>query len=368
MEAYARERPQTERVQPLVSVVIGTFNGEKYLRSAIEGILAQTFVDFELIVIDDYSTDHTLDVLSAIHDPRLRIIRNERNLGVSATLNKGIDLAARRYVAFQDHDDLSLPDRLYRQTRFLQKHPEVAMVGSSCSIIDGSGALVREVPAKCDDADLRWRLLWHNPFFQTTLMIRRDVLVEIGGYSSDPMYRLSEDYELMSRVAMRHPVANLPEFLGCWREHEHSTSAPESKGKRLLESRKNISLRNVRELWPRSGDQISDEKLFGIYDALWSFQYPVNDDQFRNAPGHIPLALEHLTRLEGLFSTTTPNLHQTHLTRAKRYYRWGRHAVALSMRSNGDAVSRARLLLHAMRLLGCSVTILAQANQKTPQV
>lgn len=343
-----------------MSVVIGTFNGEKYLLSAIEGILVQTFRDFELIVIDDCSTDHTLDVLSAIQDPRLRVIRNERNLGISATLNKGIDLAVGKYVAFHDHDDLSLPDRFDRQTRFLQEHPEVAMVGSSCRIVDGSGALVRDALAKCDDADLRWRLLWHNPFFQTTLMVKRDVLVEIGGYSSDPMYRLSEDYEVMSRVAMRHPVANLPQFLGCWREHAHSTSAPESKGKRLLESRKNISLRNVRELWQRSGDQISDETLSGIYDALWAFQYPANDDQFRNAPDQIPPALEHLTRLERLFSTTTPHLHQTHRTRANRYYRWGRHAVALSMRSNGSVVSRVTLFANAIRLLLCSVTILSK--------
>jgi glycosyltransferase involved in cell wall biosynthesis len=356
MADHARERRQTN--PPLVSVVIATFNGEKFLPGTIAGILAQTFRDFELIVVDDCSTDHTLDALSAIHDPRLRVIRNERNLGISATLNKGIDLAIGKYVAFQDHDDLSSPDRLERQTRFLQEHPEVAMVGSSCRIIDASGTLVREVLAKCDDADLRWRLLWHNPFFQTTLMVRRDVLLEIGGYSSDPMYRLSEDYDVMSRIAMRHPVANLPQFLGCWREHEHSTSAPESKGKRLLESRKNISLRNVRELWQRLGDQISDETLSGIYDALWSFQYSANDDQF-NAPDQIPIA-QHLTRLERLFSTTTPNLHQTHRKRAKCYYRWGRHAVALSMRSNGSVASRVMLIANAMRLLWWSVIILAK--------
>ncbi len=345
---------------PLVSVVMGTFNGERYLRTAIDSILGQTFRDVELIVIDDCSTDHTPSILNEIKSARVRVVRNERNLGTPHTLNKGISLAVGKYVAFQDHDDLSLPARLSLQTRFLEEHPEVAMVGSSCRIIDASGEVVRDVVAQCDDAELRWSLLWCNPYFQTTLMVRRNVLVEIGGYSSDPMYLLSEDYEMMSRVAMRHRVANLPQLLGCWRMHAHSTSAPESKGKRLLDSRKNISLRNVRHLWQQSSDQIPRGYGSHIYEGMWSFQFLPSGEPFRASPDQTRCALSHLRKLECLFSRCTPGLKQTTRVRAARYYRWSKHAAALSVRESFGLKARAALLVDAIRLLSYGGRLLAK--------
>jgi glycosyltransferase involved in cell wall biosynthesis len=343
-----------------VSVVMGTFNGERYLHSAIDSILQQTFRDFELIVIDDCSTDQTPNILREINDPRIRAVRNTHNLGIPSTLNKGIELALGKYIAFQDHDDLSMADRLSLQAEFLERHPKVAMVGSSCRVVDASGATVRDYPAKCDDAELRWDLLWYNPFFQTTLMLRRDALREIGGYSSDPRYRLSEDYEMMSRLAMRYRVANLSQFLGCWREHLYSTSAPDSQGKRLLQSRRNISLRNVRDVWHRSGERISADALSKIYEGMWSFQFLTNDEVFRSSPHTIRCALEYLMRLECWFSSTTPGLHPTSSVRAKRYYRWGRHATALALRSNWNLTNREGLTMDAIRFFWRGIRILAR--------
>jgi glycosyltransferase involved in cell wall biosynthesis len=350
MTEYGREASQKNSGGPCVSVVMGTFNGAKYLASAIDSLLGQTFPDFELILIDDCSTDHTPEILRGITDARIRVVRNEHNLGIPDTLNKGIGLAIGKYVAFQDHDDLSLPDRLKAQTDFLNRYPDVAMVGSSCRIVDASGELVRQVFAKCDDAELRWALLWWNPFFQTTLMVRRNVLVEIGGYSSDPMYQRSEDYEMMSRVGMRYRVANLPQLLGCWREHADSTSAPESEGRRLLESRKNISLRNVRDAW-RRGDQISEEVTAYMYDGMWFFQFGMNGEEYRGTPDQIGCAPQHLRRLECVFSSTTPNSQQTPRIRAARYYRWGRHGAVLACRGNWSLKTRAKLAVNAVRLL-----------------
>ena len=343
---------------PLVSVVMGTFNGERYLPAAIDSILSQTFGDFELIVIDDCSTDHTPNILRQIEDARMRVVRNERNLGISETLNKGINLAVGRYVAFQDHDDLSLSNRIEKQSDFLARHPDVAMVGSGCRIVDASGALVKDVIAKCDDAELRWGLLWYNPFFQTTLMVRRDVLLQISGYSSDPMYRLSEDYEMMSRVAMEHPVANLPQPLGCWRMHPHSTSASATQGERLLESRANISVRNVREVWRRSGKQVPSDKAEQVYKAMWSFQFAHAGEQPRASADQARCAMGELKWLECAFSVSAPGLKQTGGTRTARYYKWARDAVAMALREDCGLKARAALLFDALQYVSFGTRLL----------
>src|SRR5262245_19762108 len=115
---------------PKVSVVIAVYNREKYVRSAVDSILSQTFSDFELLVIDDGSTDGSIAVVQSHSDPRIRLIRNHTNFGVSATRNKGIQLARGEYLAFLDSDDWAYPDRLAKQIAFLDNHSEYAAVGS----------------------------------------------------------------------------------------------------------------------------------------------------------------------------------------------------------------------------------------------
>jgi glycosyltransferase involved in cell wall biosynthesis len=346
--------PGSGRV-PRVSVIMGTYNGEKYLRLAIESILSQTFRDFELIVIDDCSSDHTSLILGEITDDRVRVIRNEHNLGIAATLNRAIGFATGRYVAFQDHDDISLPDRLQVQARFLDGHPEIGMVGSSCRIIDDSGSVEKDISVKCDDAALRWALLWYNPFFHTTLMVRRSVLAEIGGYSCDPRYRFSEDFEMMSRVALRHAVANLPDPLGCWRKH--STSASRLNTRQQLDAAANISFRNVCEVWRRAGEQVPPDAAY-IYEGMFSFQFtwpgqpPLIPQQVRSAP-------KHLKKLECAFSSTTPGLEKSARTRAARYWSWGRHAVGLFVRQPRGLKLHIALLSDVVELLFYTGRLLA---------
>jgi len=115
---------------PKISVVIPVYNREKYVQSAVDSILSQTFSDFELLVIDDGSTDGSIAVVQSYSDPRIRFVRNNTNLGVSATRDKGIQLARGEYLAFLDSDDCAYPDRLRKQTAFLDNHPDYAAVGS----------------------------------------------------------------------------------------------------------------------------------------------------------------------------------------------------------------------------------------------
>jgi glycosyltransferase involved in cell wall biosynthesis len=208
---------------PLVSVVLSVRNGAADLPKAIDTILTQTFVDFELIAIDNGSTDGTAAVLDAISDPRVSVVHQD-DRGLPAALNRGISLARGRYVARQDHDDRARPTRLEKQVTFMEQHADCAMVGTRAEIWVGDTPTGRVHDHPTDDAALRFELLFDNPFVHSSMMIRRSALDAVGGYATDPARQPPEDYELWSRLARRHRIANLPERLTIYREVPKSMS------------------------------------------------------------------------------------------------------------------------------------------------
>src|SRR4051794_29608800 len=115
---------------PKVTVLLAVYNGERYLREAIDSILGQTFQDFEFLIINDGSTDSTREIILSYHDPRIRLVDNEDNIGQTRSLNRGLALAAGQFVARQDADDISEPERLASQVAFLEIHPEVVLLGT----------------------------------------------------------------------------------------------------------------------------------------------------------------------------------------------------------------------------------------------
>ncbi len=131
----------TSEKVPRVSVLMSVYNGERFLRDSVESILGQTFTDFEFLILDDGSTDSTCEILEeyANKDARIVLVRNDRNLGLTRSLNKGLRLVRGEYLARQDADDISLPKRLEMQVKFLDAHPEVGVVGSALEIIDENG-------------------------------------------------------------------------------------------------------------------------------------------------------------------------------------------------------------------------------------
>ena len=340
------EQRQCSVTAPRVSVVMGAYNGERFLRPAIESILNQTFRDFELIVIDDGSTDSTPQILREFKDDRIRVVCNERNLGIAETLNNGIAVARGEYVALQDHDDVSLPTRLGYQVAFLDKHAQVGMVGSSCSVIDEVGTLVKHWPVEYDGVKLRWALLWRNPFFHTALMVRRRAIEEVGGYSSDPQYRFAEDYDLMSRVAFRHAVANIPQLLGCWRVHK--TSASQLNVSQQEAAARSISQRNICHLlgWDRM-DPV-------CWQGLERFLYHPVRQQLDLTSAEVNNTLHFLTTIHESFCRRyglTKREAAAH--RLKVLWPWGKHALALSYRRNGrrDAACRFSLFAGGAKLV-----------------
>lgn len=210
-------------IAPAVSVVLPVYNCPHYVSGAIESVLAQTFADFELLVIDDGSQDETPAVLRRYTDPRMRLV-TQANRGLAATLNRGIELARGRYIARQDQDDISLPERFAKQVACLDAHPKCALVGTWAEIWREGARTGRAHRHPSDNSTLKFELLFNNPFVHSSVMIRKSALERVGAYSADRNRQPPEDYELWSRIAREYEVANVPEVLHLYREIEGSMS------------------------------------------------------------------------------------------------------------------------------------------------
>jgi hypothetical protein len=208
---------------PPVSVILPVCDGAADLSAAVDTILQQTFADFELIAINDGSSDGTAAVLDGLRDPRVRVIHQD-NMGLAATLNRGIGVACGRYIARQDHDDWAMPTRLEKQVAFMEANPDCALVGTRAEIWVGNRKTKRVHDHPTDNAALQFELLFDNPFLHSSTMLRKSSLDAVGGYSIDRSRQPPEDYELWSRLARRYQVANLPERLTIYRELPGSLS------------------------------------------------------------------------------------------------------------------------------------------------
>jgi len=199
------------RTAPRVTVLMTVFNGERHLREAIDSVLGQSFGDFELVVVDDGSTDGTTAVLGAITDARVRVTRNATNIGLTRSLNSGLALARGMLIARHDADDVSEPDRLARQVAFLDANADVALVGACYTKIDDRGASLglRTLPTDYDR--IRWALHFYCPFVHSAAVFRAAAVRAMGGY--DDAFIYAQDYDLWSRLAASHRMANLPEAL-----------------------------------------------------------------------------------------------------------------------------------------------------------
>jgi hypothetical protein len=336
---------------PVISVVMPTYNGERFLRPAIESILNQTFRDFELIVVDDGSTDRTPRILAELKDNRLIVLTNDRNQGIAVATNRGLAAARGEYVALQDHDDISLPHRFKTQLDFLKSHPDIALVGSAAILIDENSVPYAEFPLPCEEIDIKWRLLFFgDALHYTSVMVWRSAMQEIGGYGEDPAFRYSEVYDPFSRLAVRYRMANLPDKLVLWRRHSGATSIQHAQAQAL------------------SGDVIS---LHGIsMIAAHAHEGALNDDQrylvlgfkaFTSThAGHLPAlpaeqvlaGAEFLCDLQEKFY----NVHGFPWPVVARHRKplswiWGKHAIALAMRAPWEWRARTRSLVLGLRFL-----------------
>jgi len=211
------------RDAPMVSVVMPVYNAEPYLRDAVDSILAQTLGDFELLIIDDGSTDASPAILQSYVSQDTRVsVFSQPNLGIASSLNRGLRLAAAPYVARMDADDISLPQRLEQQVDRLQQDSTLGLIGTAYWAINGSGRRGQvHRPPGCDTA-IRWHMLFDNPFCHSSVMLRKAVL-DAQQLAYDERMAYTEDYDLWVRVLSYTRGANLREALVGRRVHEGST-------------------------------------------------------------------------------------------------------------------------------------------------
>ncbi len=201
------------------------FNAGPYLAPAIESLRAQTFADFELVIVDDGSSDNSPTVIKefAKIDNRIRGFFQETNRGISATRNFAMEQARGKYIAFLNHDDLALPERLARQWEFLERNEDVDLVGTSIENIDAGGSSMNISPMPESDLEIHWLGLLDCPIRQSALMLRREVFTE-RGIRYDPAVVSYSDYDFVSRAIRSVGAANLPDVLVQYRKHPRNTS------------------------------------------------------------------------------------------------------------------------------------------------
>lgn len=209
---------------PYVSVVMAVYNGERHLYETISSILSQTFTDFEFLIINDGSTDSTAELLAGMTDPRIIVLHNDQNQGLPYSLNKGLARACGQYIARIDVGDLAVPERLKKQVSFLERHPEVGIIGTGYSRIDENGQELGIKRNPSSDLEIRWMSLLKNPFFHPTVMLRKDVL-DRHNLAYDPTFHTSQDYELWTRLLEHTQGANLDELLVLYRKTDDSITA-----------------------------------------------------------------------------------------------------------------------------------------------
>ncbi|WP_209125515.1 glycosyltransferase [Alkalihalobacillus sp. BA299] len=199
-----------------VTVLMPVYNGEQFLNESIKSILSQTYKDFELLIIDDGSTDNSVKVIKSFQDSRIRLVHNENNLKLISTLNKGIRLSKGDYIARMDCDDISLPERMERQFKFLENNSKVGVCGTWLRRMDKNS--IWKAPLHHDE--IKCSLLFNSCIYHPTVMIRKNILNKFNlFYNEDAIH--AEDYDLWVRLAQKTNLANLPEPLLFYRMHKN---------------------------------------------------------------------------------------------------------------------------------------------------
>jgi GT2 family glycosyltransferase len=204
---------------PAVSVLLPAYNAQQYVLQSVQSILAQTFEDFELLIVDDCSTDATPAILASIADDRLRVIRNEPNLGVVGSLNRAMRAARGRYVARADADDFCLPTRFAQQAAFLDRNPDIALTGARMANLEAGTIRHTRLAADPDPDVLRFQFHHCNPLGHPSMMFRAEIVQTLGEYLREAL-KYAEDFDFSHRVLRRGRIAVLPERLVLYRIHQ----------------------------------------------------------------------------------------------------------------------------------------------------
>lgn len=241
-------------MEPKVSVVLPVYNSEKTIKQTLESILGQSLGDFELIVINDGSTDSGKEIIQSFSDSRIRLLDNDSNRGLIFSLNRGLDAARGKYIARMDSDDIMQPDRLFKQFEFMEKHPDIDICGCACEIINDDNQPLGKLLYWLKNDSIRADLMFNSPLAHPTYFIRSEA---IAGYRYNPDFKYCEDYELLSRFLLDgHKAANLP---GKLLRYRNSVGSQSQIGERNADQRfalvRSIQKRLIKEALQIENDE-----------------------------------------------------------------------------------------------------------------
>jgi len=214
---------------PTISVVMAAYNGAAFIRATIDSVLAQTIPDFEIVVAEDCSKDDTLAVLAAIDDPRLRVVKAERNGGPAAARNLAMSHARGRFIVGLDQDDLCHPERFARQLAYLDAHPDVALVCSTIVMFEGETERHDPYPDLTDPDAIDWTMGLLNPLAWSTAMMRGEAARALIPFERDD-YRFAEDFDLYTRIRAHGRIGRIAEPLVRYRLHPGGASQAYEEG------------------------------------------------------------------------------------------------------------------------------------------
>jgi glycosyltransferase involved in cell wall biosynthesis len=308
---------------PLVSVLVAVHDGESFVRTALASVLGQTMAKLELIVVDDASGDGTPEILAAIDEPRVRVLRNEQRLGLAGSLNRGLDEATGTFVARLDADDVAMPRRLEQQLAHIRSVPAAAVVGSAVLALDEGGRVGPRHAMPASPIEVRWTALFSSPFFHPTVLVERDALAR-HSLRYDTAFAESEDYDLWSRLLDVADGENLLEPLVLYRVH------PDQASQRRREIQRECQLRVARRAIGRVAPGLGSEAV----ELAWKVGTvePIPPDQAQAA------TLAYLELVDAF--------EQRHGRGARQ--RAARDLIRLATAHSGT--TRARIAAHALRL------------------
>lgn len=253
---------------PRLSVLLPVYNGEKFIAEAVRSVLAQTYCDFELVIIDDGSTDRTAEILQRFSDLRLRVLRFDENHGLVAALNHGLAASRSELLARMDADDICLPQRFERQINFLDAHPEVVLCGTWTQQF-GTETCVRRPPT--ESRAIHARLFFGWAIDHPSIMFRR-ALIERYGLRYDAQYRHVEDFDFFLRAADQGNLANLPEVLLRTRAHADEISVIHEREQIQIE--KILFARELHQLIPDATGEETDWHVRMLHDPANASDLP----------------------------------------------------------------------------------------------
>jgi glycosyltransferase involved in cell wall biosynthesis len=247
----------------MISVIMTNYNREKILKEAIDSILNQTYIDFELIIIDDGSTDSSVDIIKSYKDKRIKLFINKKNKGIVYSANMGIDMAMGEYIARMDSDDISLPNRLKKQNNLLKNNPDIDICGSNIINFGDKNFISNKL---ISNKEIKAGLLFGCPIPNPTIFGRSEVFKKI---KYNPEYKSAEDYEFLYRVAINnYKFRNIKEPLLKYRVHENTES-----GNRI-NKQENYAKEVQKKMYKKIGIILTEEEN-NLYSGKEKIKHPI---------------------------------------------------------------------------------------------